>query len=108
LPSTLDESKVNDFSCKLQVWTLQKWKHNDTAIFSLISVVSVLYIEEGVLLTPIEVAWVEHKGQNYYFAFGGCHRLVGRSHCTASFMISGYSELTEEYTSIILSLHFSD
>jgi uncharacterized ParB-like nuclease family protein len=24
LPSTLDESKVNDFSCKLQVWTLQK------------------------------------------------------------------------------------
>ncbi|GAX75785.1 hypothetical protein CEUSTIGMA_g3228.t1 [Chlamydomonas eustigma] len=47
LPSTLDESKVEDFSCKLK---------------------------EGTLLTPIEVVWVEHKGEHYYFAFGGCHR----------------------------------
>ncbi|KAI8641872.1 ParB/Sulfiredoxin [Parasitella parasitica] len=25
-------------------------------------------------LTPIDVHHVKHKGQDYYFAFGGCHR----------------------------------
>ncbi|GAA5813783.1 hypothetical protein MFLAVUS_007270 [Mucor flavus] len=25
-------------------------------------------------LTPIDVHHVHHKGQDYYFAFGGCHR----------------------------------
>ncbi|CAO3699929.1 unnamed protein product [Rhizopus microsporus] len=25
-------------------------------------------------LTPIDVHHVEYKGQDYYFAFGGCHR----------------------------------
>ncbi|WIA31496.1 hypothetical protein OEZ86_002389 [Tetradesmus obliquus] len=47
LPSTLDNSKVQQFVQDMQA---------------------------GAVFTPIEVAWVQDNGDNYYFAFGGCHR----------------------------------
>eukprot|EP00879_Flechtneria_rotunda_P022065 GHRR01023280.1.p1 GENE.GHRR01023280.1~~GHRR01023280.1.p1 ORF type:complete len:140 (+),score=39.73 GHRR01023280.1:153-572(+) len=30
--------------------------------------------------TPIEVAWVQDGDDNYYFAFGGCHRWAAVQH----------------------------
>ncbi|WIA11405.1 hypothetical protein OEZ85_011523 [Tetradesmus obliquus] len=47
LPSTLDNSKVQQFVQDMQA---------------------------GAVFTPIEVAWVQDNWDNYYFAFGGCHR----------------------------------
>eukprot|EP00882_Tetradesmus_deserticola_P001625 GHRQ01001751.1.p2 GENE.GHRQ01001751.1~~GHRQ01001751.1.p2 ORF type:complete len:193 (+),score=68.34 GHRQ01001751.1:366-944(+) len=47
LPSTLDPAKVQQFVTDMQA---------------------------GAAFTPIEVAWVQEDGENYYFAFGGCHR----------------------------------
>lgn len=31
-------------------------------------------MQQGDELTPIELLWVERGPNNYYFAFGGCHR----------------------------------
>ena len=47
IQSVLDESKVEEFMVQMQA---------------------------GDEFTPIEVLWVTHKGQNFYFSFGGCHR----------------------------------
>ena len=88
IPSVLDEAKVQDFTCKLQVRcvqyacalvspsaspaTLAAWA--DTAHQQLSCSQLPHSWQEGTKLTPIEVAWVEHEGKNYYFAFGSCHR----------------------------------
>ncbi|EFJ45749.1 hypothetical protein VOLCADRAFT_105833 [Volvox carteri f. nagariensis] len=39
-----------------------------------INMKAIRQIQDGVVLTPIEVAWVERPEGSYYFAFGGCHR----------------------------------
>ncbi|KAL0095597.1 ParB/Sulfiredoxin [Phycomyces blakesleeanus] len=50
IPSQLDRAKVEEMKTILQTDT----KKDD--------------------LTPIDIHHVEYKGQDYYFAFGGCHR----------------------------------
>ncbi|KAG5461330.1 MAG: hypothetical protein BJ554DRAFT_6493 [Olpidium bornovanus] len=52
IPSVLDNEKVDSFVKVLQ----------DP--------------EKRAKFTPIDVAWVEHEGKDYYYAFGGCHRCV--------------------------------
>ncbi|KAI7892203.1 ParB/Sulfiredoxin [Mucor mucedo] len=50
IPSQLDKEKVENMKTILQI----PERENE--------------------LTPIDVHHVKHKGQDYYFAFGGCHR----------------------------------
>ncbi|KAI8883982.1 sulfiredoxin [Backusella circina FSU 941] len=50
IPSQLDRQKVDNMKEVLQI----QERENE--------------------LTPIDVHHVSHKGQDYYFAFGGCHR----------------------------------
>ncbi|KAI9316723.1 ParB/Sulfiredoxin [Dichotomocladium elegans] len=50
IPSILDRSKVEEMKN-----VLQQEEHQED-------------------LTPIDVHHVQYKGEDYYFAFGGCHR----------------------------------
>lgn len=78
LPSSTDENKVStshNTQGGLQCNTTSHQQHHSASRGSSLQVQQFVgRMQQGDDFTPIEVLWVEKCDNDYYFAFGGCHR----------------------------------